>query len=40
VGDFVKAHVPLNQLVLLEATGHCPHISEPEKTIQAIKDFI
>jgi sigma-B regulation protein RsbQ len=40
VGDFVKAHVPLNQLVLLEATGHCPHISEPEKTIQAIRDFI
>jgi len=40
VGDFVKANVPGNQLVLLEATGHCPHISEPEKTIRAIKDFI
>jgi sigma-B regulation protein RsbQ len=40
VGDFVKAHIPNNQLVLLEATGHCPHISEPEKTIRAIKDFI
>ena len=40
VGDFVKAHIPNNQLVLLDATGHCPHISEPEKTIRAIKDFI
>jgi sigma-B regulation protein RsbQ len=40
VGDFVKAHIPNNRLVLLEATGHCPHISEPEKTIRAIKDFI
>ena len=40
VGDFVKAHIPNNQLVLLEATGHCPHISEPAKTISAIKDFI
>jgi len=40
VGDFVQAHVPGNQLVLLEATGHCPHISEPEKTIRAIRDFI
>jgi len=40
VGDFVQAHVPGNQLVLLEATGHCPHISEPEKTIRAIMDFI
>lgn len=40
VGDFVRAHVPGNQLVLLEATGHCPHISEPEKTVQAIRDFI
>lgn len=40
VGDFVQAKVPNNRLVLLEATGHCPHISEPEKTIKAIKDFI
>lgn len=40
VGDFVQANVPNNQLVLLEATGHCPHISEPEKTIKAIKEFI
>ncbi len=40
VGDFVKANVPNNRLVLLEATGHCPHISEPQKTIKAIKDFI
>ncbi len=40
VGEFVQLHLPQNKLVLLEATGHCPHISEPEKTIQAIRDFI
>jgi sigma-B regulation protein RsbQ len=40
VGEFVKTHTPHNTLVMLEAAGHCPHISEPEKTIKAIKDFI
>jgi sigma-B regulation protein RsbQ len=40
VGEFVKEHTPHNKIVMLEATGHCPHISEPEKTIKAIKDFI
>ncbi|GAA4084165.1 alpha/beta hydrolase [Mucilaginibacter panaciglaebae] len=40
VGEFVQEHTPHNQLVLLEATGHCPHISEPEQTIKAIKTYL
>jgi sigma-B regulation protein RsbQ len=40
VGEFVQAHTPRNQLVMLKATGHCPHISEPEQTIKAIKTYL
>lgn len=40
VGKFINEHTPKNQIVFLNATGHCPHISEPEETIQAIKAFV
>jgi sigma-B regulation protein RsbQ len=40
VGNYVNKHIPDNLLVVMRATGHCPHISEPEETISAIKAFI
>jgi len=24
----------------MKATGHCPHVSHPEETIQVIKDYL
>ncbi len=32
--------LPGSQLRLLEATGHCPHLSAPEETIAAMKAFL
>ena len=40
VGGYVRDHTSGNQMVVLKATGHCPHISEPAATIEAIKAFI
>ena len=40
VGEFVQQHTPANTLYMMEATGHCPHISAPEETIKAIKEFL
>jgi sigma-B regulation protein RsbQ len=40
VGEYIRQHTPGNQLVVLEATGHCSHMSAPEETIAAIKAFI
>lgn len=40
VGRYVNEHTPGNKLVMLKATGHCPHMSAPEETIEAIKSFI
>lgn len=39
-GEFIHKNTPENFLVVMKATGHFPHISEPEETIREIKDFI
>jgi len=39
-GEFIHKNTPKNFLVVMEATGHFPHISAPEETIREIKDFI
>ena len=40
VGAYMRATLPDCRLVLMEATGHCPHMSAPEETIAAIKRFL
>jgi sigma-B regulation protein RsbQ len=40
VGAFVHAGIPGSRLVRLRATGHCPNLSAPEETIQAITSFL
>jgi sigma-B regulation protein RsbQ len=40
VGEYIYKNLPGNQLVVMKATGHCPHISEPEETILAIKSYL
>ena len=40
VGNYVNRHLSGSRLVVLNVTGHCPHLSAPEETIAAIKDFL
>ncbi|MEB3289843.1 MAG: alpha/beta hydrolase [Leptolyngbya sp.] len=40
VGDYLKAHLPHSTLCLMQATGHCPHMSHPEETIALIKAYL
>jgi len=40
VGNFMHAHLSESKLKILKATGHCPHMSEPEETIAAIQDYL
>lgn len=40
VGEYVHRHTPASTLRVLRATGHCPHMSHPEETIAAIKDYL
>jgi sigma-B regulation protein RsbQ len=40
VGEFVHRALPGSELVLMKATGHCPNLSAPEETIEAIRAFV
>jgi sigma-B regulation protein RsbQ len=40
VGEYVHAHLPNSELVVLNASGHCPHLSAPDETIDTIKTFL
>ena len=39
VGAYVRDQIAGSELVTLEATGHCPHLSVPEPTATAIAGF-
>ena len=40
VGEYLDRELPQSTLHLLKATGHCPHMSDPEETIAAIKSYL
>ena len=40
VGEYLQAKLPGSTLRLMKATGHCPHMSHPEETIEAIKEYL
>jgi len=40
VGEYVHEHLAESQLVLMQATGHCPNLSAPEETVSAIRAFL
>lgn len=40
VGEYVQKHIPNSQLVILQATGHCPNLSAPEEVIAAMRGFV
>jgi sigma-B regulation protein RsbQ len=40
VGEYVHANTPGSTLRLMQATGHCPHMSHPEETIELIREYL
>jgi sigma-B regulation protein RsbQ len=40
VGEYVHGQLADSELVLLQATGHCPNLSAPEETTDAIRAFL
>lgn len=40
VGRYVHGLIDGSDFVMLEATGHCPHLSAPDETIAAMLDFL
>ena len=40
VGEFVARTAPKSTFRQLSATGHCPHLSHPDETIRAIREYL
>jgi sigma-B regulation protein RsbQ len=40
VGEYVHSQVANSELIIMEATGHCPNLSAPEETIRHIISFL
>lgn len=40
VGRYLHRHLPDSELVVLQATGHCPNLSAPDEVIAAIRAFV
>ena len=40
VGEYVHRHLPGSELVVLNATGHCPNLSAPDETVAAVRSFL
>jgi sigma-B regulation protein RsbQ len=40
VGEYVAGRIPRSTLVHLSATGHCPNLSAPEETVDAIRAYL
>jgi sigma-B regulation protein RsbQ len=40
VGEYVHQHIADSKLVVMRATGHCPNLSAPGETVDAMKAFL
>ena len=40
VGEYVHRAIPGSRLTILSATGHCPNLSAPDETVEAIRAFL
>lgn len=40
VGYYIRDHIAGSELVILDATGHCPNLSAPKDVVAAIRAFV
>lgn len=40
VGEYLAHHIPRAELRVIEAHGHLPHMSEPQRVLDAIQSFL
>lgn len=40
VGEYLEQNLPNAIQKVMKATGHCPHLSAPEETIELMKEFL
>jgi sigma-B regulation protein RsbQ len=40
VGEYLRRNLPASTMRLMRATGHCPHMSHPQETIEIMKEYL
>ncbi len=40
VGEYMHTAMPASKIIFMKATGHCPNLSAPRETIDAINSFL
>jgi sigma-B regulation protein RsbQ len=40
VGEYVHRELPGSTFRMMQATGHCPHMSAPDETVRLIKEYL
>lgn len=40
VGEFVHRNIAGSEIIILEATGHCPNLSAPDEVVAAMRTFV
>jgi sigma-B regulation protein RsbQ len=40
VGEYLRERIPGSTLKVMKATGHCPHVSHPDETVEVIKEYL
>ena len=40
IGVYLHDHLPVSTLKVVKATGHCPHLSDPEETISVMQEYL
>jgi sigma-B regulation protein RsbQ len=40
VGEYLHKNLPHSRYVLMHALGHYPHLSSPDETVRAMRDFL
>jgi sigma-B regulation protein RsbQ len=40
VGRYVAGALPSGELVVLDATGHCPNLSAPDQVVGAVRRWL
>jgi sigma-B regulation protein RsbQ len=40
VGEYVHQRIAGSSMAVVEATGHCPHVSHPAETIAAMREYL
>src|SRR5918997_5572973 len=40
VGEYLHTELPGSTLRVMKATGHCPHMSHPQETVQLMREYL